>query len=182
MKIIRTLFQDNPELEGTHHFRPNSHKVIVVLDLEHQDEVYTNQIPDLASKMERALPGIFPREGDLMTHLCGGQDTEHEIHSFRDEVEQGTTLAHLMEHILLFMLSKRSLHCAGYTGRRSIDIERGIHTHYYMVVEYPTKLEAIVAIELAFELIKSWVDGKSVQMNPQHLISSIQDQIEVMLA
>lgn len=182
LKVVRTVFQENPDLEGTHHFRENSHKVIIVLDLENQDRITTDQIPSLAEKMERALPGIFPDESDAMTHLCGGKDSEHEIHSFREEIQTGTTLAHLMEHMLLFLLSKRSLHCAGYTGRRSIDIEQGIHTHYYMVVEYPSKLEAVIAIDLAFDLIQAWVEDRPANINPDHLIGMIQSHLQAMLA
>lgn len=159
MKIARTVFQENPDLEGTHHFRPNSKKVIVLLDLEDQAQITTDRIPNLPSLINQALPGIFPDPDDPLAHLCGGEDTSKEIHSFREEVVQGTTLAHLMEHILLFLLSKRTFHCAGYTGRRSMDIERGIRTHYYIVVEYPSRLEAIIAIDVAFDLIKAWADG-----------------------
>lgn len=182
MKIKSIIFQENPDLAGTHYFKDDSKQVIVVLDMEEQSVINTNQIDHLAAKIESVLPGIFienPGDGE---HLCGGRDTDRELHTFRQEIETGTNLAHLMEHLLLFLLSKRTLHCAGYSGRKSDDLQRGQNSLYYIVVEYPSKLEALVAIDYVFNLVKSWVFNQPLAITPDLYMETLQNRLHTMLA
>jgi hypothetical protein len=179
LKLVRTVFQDHDEHDSTGECIP---KLVLLIDMEDHLEFSTVQMPNLAEKMNAALPGIFPDEDSPLAHNCGGKESGIAIHPFRDEVEKGTNIPHLLEHILLFLLSKRSKHCAGYCGQRSIDIEQGILTHYYIVMDYPSKVEAVVAVDLAMQLVTSWIEGKTVVVDRDVLITGLQDRLDPMFA
>lgn len=178
MKIIRTIFQDAKYGNNSSKEAP---KFIIVLDMEDQSMLSTADIPNLPDKMEAALPGIFPNENSKFIHSCGGYGTGIEAHSFREELERGTDIPHLLEHVLLHLLSRRLNSCSGYCGQRSADIERGISTHYYLVMDYPSKIEAIVAVDLGFQLINAWIEGRTITIDPASLISGIREIIEPMV-
>jgi hypothetical protein len=144
-------------------------------------ELTTKDIPNLMEKIERALPGIFPDEFSPIVHFCGGHGTDIEQHAFHEEVERGTNIPHLFEHILLYLLSRRSNHCSAYCGQRSIDLEQGITTHYYLVLDYPSKIEAIVAVDLGFQMLSAWVNGVTVEIDPAAVIDGIRMMIEPMV-
>lgn len=141
----------------------------------------TSDLPGLSERIELALPGIFPTDGCEFDHSCGGSESHIEKHPFREEVEQGTNIPHLLEHILLHLLSRRSCRCAGYCGQRSIDIEEGITTHYYIVLDCPSKLEAILATDLGFQLVSAWVEGRTVTIDPAVVMDGVHQLLEPML-
>lgn len=175
LKIIRTIFQE-PESTA------NGLQFILVLDMEEAAELSTRDIPNLIHKMETALPGIFPDENSKFVHNCGGHRSADDEHSFRDELEKGTSIPHLYEHILLHLLSRRSCACSAFCGQRSIDVERGIKTHYYLVLDCPSKVEAIVASELGFHLIQSWVEGSPAMIDPEAVFAGINEMLGPMLS
>lgn len=178
LKVIRTLFQDfQSRLDSTEH----SPKLILVLDMEGQIDLSTNDIPDLASKLELALPGIFPDDSSPVAHSCGGNGSGIEKHTFREEIEAGTNIPHLLEHVVMHLMSRRCNHGTAYCGQRSIDLEKGILTHYYIVLDYPSKLEAIVAADLGFQLVSSWLHGRTVQIDPGVVLDGIRAIIEPMI-
>lgn len=174
MKIIRTVFQDSEVKDRPRQF-------ILVLDMEDSANFSTASIPDLISKMETALPGIFPSEGSRLAHECGGIRSGKPIHPFRDEVKQGTDIPHLLEHIILYLLSRRTKSCSAFCGQRSIDISQGITTHYYLVLECPSKIEAIIASDIGFQLVKAWIEGRTVTIDPLTILQSISVRIKPML-
>jgi hypothetical protein len=150
--------------------------------MEEQIEMSTSEIPTLPNMMEIALPGIFPDDDSPLLHSCGGEGTDVEKHTFREEIEQGTTIAHLMEHIVLYLLSRRTNHASAYCGQRSADLELGINTHYYLVMDYPSKVEAVVAADLAFQLVSSWVQGRAVTIDPDVVLEGVCQMIGPMVA
>jgi hypothetical protein len=178
LKIIRTIFQD---CESRHNADESKPKFIIVLDMEDKMELSTSDIENLTDKLNTALPGIFPNETDPLVHSCGGPGTDVEKHTFHEEMERGTNIPHLLEHVLLYLLSRRSNYCSAYCGQRSVDIENGITTHYYLILEYPSKLEAVVATDLAFQMVSAWVEGKTVTIDPKLLLEGILQTIEPMV-
>lgn len=177
LKITRTIFQDSePGYESVERMP----KFILILDMEEQAELSTADISDLPVKMEMALPGIFPNENSQFVHSCGGCGCDEE-HPLREEIERGTNIPHLFEHVLLHLLSRRQFPCSAYCGQRSVDIERGISTIYYLVMDYPSKLEAIVAADLGFKLISAWIEGNEFTLDPAVVLADINDTIEPMI-
>lgn len=178
LRIIRTVFQD-VEPRGDH--EETKPKCILVLDMENEMELSTSEIPDLVRKMEFALPGIFPDDDSPLVHSCGGLGTDVEKHSFREEIERGTTIPHLLEHVIIYLLSRRSNYCSAYCGQRSVDLDQGITTHYYLVMDYTSKLEAVVAVDLGFQLISAWVEGRAVAIDPAEVLDGLRQIIEPMV-
>jgi len=179
LKIIRTIFQDFPSRLDADDKSP---KFILVLDMEDQLELSTKDIPNLAQKLEIALPGIFPDESSPLSHSCGGKGTDVEKHTFREEIENGINIPHLMEHVMLHLLSRRCNHCSAYCGQRSVDLDQGIETHYYLVMDYPSKLEAIVAADLAFQIVSAWIEDRTVTIDPAVVLDGIRQMIEPMVS
>lgn len=176
MKILRTVFQDVKPGNSSAREAP---KFILVLDMEDQVGLSTADILDLPKKMELALPGVFPDEDSRFIHSCGGCESDVEEHPLREEIERGTNIPHLLEHVLLHLLSRRLNPCSGYCGQRSADIERGICSHFYLVMDYPSKLEAIVAADLGFRLVSAWIEGKTI--DPASVLTGIHEAIEQMI-
>lgn len=155
--------------------------MILVVDMERHIDMCTADISHLAEMMEYALPGIFPDEDSPVSHSCGGKGTDVEKHTFREEIERGTTIPHLLEHVVLHLLSRRTNHCSAYCGQRSTDFEQGIHTHYYLVMDYPSKVEAIVAADLGFQLVSSWIEGRAATIDPDVVMSGVCEMIRPMI-
>lgn len=170
MKIIRTVFHDHEPRRFT-----------LVLDMEESAGLMTSGIPGLIEKMELALPGVFPEERDPLSHTCGGGGTGVPEHAFREELERGTDIPHLLEHVLLHLLSRRTCACSAFCGQRSSDLDRGITTHHYLIIDCPSQLEAVVAVEIAFGLVSAWVEGRTVTINPQAVLDGIERAIGPMV-
>lgn len=179
MKIVRTVFQD---IESLANPEDKSQRLILVIDMEDQYNVSTGQIPGLVQKISSAIPGIFPEDGSEIVHTCGGHGTGIEEHSFREEIERGTDIPHLLEHVIMYLLSKRTKHCSAYCGQRSSDIERGITTQYYLVVDCPTKLEALIAADAGFRMVSSWLNGNNVTIDPRLILENMRKVIEPMFS
>ncbi|MEN6520410.1 MAG: hypothetical protein ABFD46_04565 [Armatimonadota bacterium] len=178
LKIIRIVFQDiQPRFDPT----GQPPKCVLVLDMEDQKGLCTNDVPCIAEKLEKALPGIFPDENSPVDHSCGGRGSDVEKHSFREEIERGTNIPHLLEHVLIYLLSRRSNHCAAYCGQRSVDLEQGIDTHYYLVMECPSELEAVVAIDLGFQIVSALINGSTMVIDPVKVLDGIQRALEPMV-
>lgn len=169
MKIIRTVFQQDG-------------RFVLVVDMEEQSGLSTLDIAGLEQKMTAALPGIFPGTSDPLTHFCGGQGTAIPEHTLREEVRRGTSIPHLLEHILLHLLSRRSLCCSAFCGQRSQDLASGLTTHYYLVLDCPSQIEAVVAVEIAFGLVSAWVEGRTVSVDPNALLRRIEGLIQPMVS
>jgi len=178
VRIISMAFQD---FQAQPKAAKKTPKFILVVDMEGQANLSTRDIPDIAEKIETALPDIFPKAGSAVDHSCGGNGTEIEQHSFREEVDRGMSIPHLLEHVLLHLLSRRSNRCTAYCGQRSADLERGITTHYWLVLDYPTKLEAIIAADLGFQLVSAWVEGRTVRIDPAVVLDGLRELIEPMV-
>ncbi len=155
--------------------------MVLVLDMEDKLELTTSQIPNIERMMEYALPGIFPDDDSPLAHSCGGAGTEHEKHTFREEIEAGTNIPHLLEHVVLYLLSRRTNHCSAYCGQRSGDIEAGINTHFYLVTDYPSKVEAIVAADIGFQLVSAWLEGRAAKIEPEVVINGVCKMLSPML-
>ncbi len=179
MHIINIIFQDAPQSESIRNLRQGSKRAIVHLDMENDADISTSAIPGLAKKMEIALPGILEAPAEELQHICGLADTD--AHDFKEEITEGTSLCHLLEHIIIYMLGRRMGRCAGFSGQRSQDIEAGLKTHHYLVVEYANKLEAIVAIDLAFQMVNAWLHDKTVSLDRDTLITGVQKRLALML-
>lgn len=175
LKIIRTVFQDPHPSDSS-----AAPRFVLVVDMQDHAGVSTSDIPDLIDKMQQALPGIFPDDASPYVHSCGGGAGSPE-HPFRDEIERGTDIPHLLEHVLLHLLSRRHPACSAFCGQRSIDLEQGITTHHYLVMDYPSKLEAIVAADLGFELVRAWVEGRTVSIDSATVLDGIRALIEPMV-
>lgn len=171
MEIIRVTFQK----------KDGQGRMALVLDLEEEAGLTTADIPHLADKMQIALPGIFPDESSQTIHSCGGGLTGIPKHSLREEIAGQTSIPHLLEHILLHLLSRGSCSCGGLCGQRSVDIEQGIATRWHIIVDCPSELEGVIAVGIGFELIYAWLQGKTVIHDPAAIFANIQDRIEQML-
>ena len=178
MKVVRTIFQDIESIGS----RDKSQKIVLVIDMEEQFGLSTQSIPGIALKMRQAIPGIFPEDGSEVVHSCGGQGTGINEHSFQEEIETGTDIPHLLEHVIMYLLSKRSNQCSAYCGQRASDIERGISTHYYIVVDCQSKLEAMVAADIGYKLVSSWLSGTTVTLDPQLMLEDMRRVIEPMFS
>jgi len=154
-------------------------RMVLVLDLKGEEGLRTSEIPDLAAKLETALPGIFPQSDDMYAHMCGTGEAQH---AFREEIERGTTVVHLLEHVILHLLGRSNGRCGGFSGQRSVDQERGIKNHYYIVTDYTDKLQAVVAAELAFHLVSAWMSNRTVRLDADAIAKSVSYRIEGMLA
>lgn len=176
MKIIRTIFQ-NPDSDSDQ----QPQQFILVVDMESEINLTTHDIPNIIGKMEKALPGIFPDDSSPLAHNCGGGKFGVDEHTFKEEIENGTSIPHLLEHVLLHLLSRRSYSCSAFCGQRSVDIERGIDTHYYLVIDCPSKIEAVVASEIGFYLIQSWIKGETAVIDPTAIFAGIHSMIDPML-
>jgi len=179
LHILSIVFQDDPQSESLRNLQRGSKRAIVHLDMEGDAGRSTSTISGLTQKMETALPGILEAPDGELQHLCGLAETD--AHDFKEELFEGTNLCHLLEHIIIYMLGRRMGRCAGFSGQRSQDIEAGLKTHHYLVVEYANKLEAVVAIDLAFQLVNAWLQDKTVNLNRELLISSVQRRLMSML-
>ncbi|MBI2842307.1 MAG: hypothetical protein HYX78_02800 [Armatimonadetes bacterium] len=179
LKIIRTIFQD---CESRHDPSVVQPKFVLVLDMEDKNHITSADIPNIREKMEMALPGIFPDEDSPLVHSCGGRGTDIEKHSFYEEIEQGTNIPHLLEHVIIHLMSRRSNQCSAYCGQRSVDLENGVSTHYYLVMDYPSKLEAVIAADLAFQLVSAWTEGRTVTIDPVTVLEGIRGIIEPMVS
>lgn len=168
MKIIRTVLQG----EG---------KFTLVIDMQGKAALSTADMPGLASKMAAALPGIFPDTASPIVHTCGGGPAGGSEHPFREELERGMSIPHLLEHVLLHLLSRRTLCCSAFCGQRSADIERGITTHYYLVLDCPSELEAVVAVEIAFGLVSAWIEGRTVTVDSHAVLDRLRQTIAPMV-
>ncbi len=149
--------------------------------MENRSHVSTTDIPFLVEKMEAALPNIFPAEDSPFAHVCGGADTGISEHSFREEIERGTDIPHLLEHVLLHLLSRRMSACCAYCGQRGTDLESGVTSHFYLVLDCPSQLEAVVAVELGFDLVRSWLDGRTVTIDSASFVAGICGLLEPMV-
>lgn len=178
MKILRTVFQDSEVRGKTGHTAP---RLILVLDMEDQINISTRNIPNITHKIEYALPGIFPTADSRLMHSCGGEGTDTAEHSFREEINNGTDIPHLLEHVIMFLLSRRTYSSSAYCGQRSIDIEHGITSHYYLVFEYSSRFEAIIAVDIGYQLVTSWIEGRTVKIDPDTVIGELCKLIEPMV-
>ena len=179
MKVIRTIFQDIESISAPTY---KSQKLVLVVDMEEHFGLSTKSIAGLEKKMRLSLPGIFPMDGSDVVHSCGGQGTDAEEHSFYEEIESGTDIPHLLEHVIMYLLSRRTNHCSAYCGQRSSDIARGISTHYYIVVDCHSKLEAMIAADVGFRLISSWLTGDAVTIDPHLMLEDMRKVIEPMFS
>lgn len=178
LRLIRTVFQDPMTDEKT---SIDIERFTVVIDMADHMLLSTADISDLAQKMDLALPGIFPTDCSPLSHNCGGGNSGIEEHTFREEIDIGTNIPHLLEHVLLHLLSRRSHQCSAYCGQRSIDIERGITTHYYLVLDCPSKIEAVVAVDIGFGLVNAWINGHQPTIDAGAVLSHINDIIKPMV-
>lgn len=178
LKLLRMTFQEgaDPDTPGE-----SSSKLVLVVDMEDENHFSTKDIPGLARKMEIAIPGIFPDDDGPLSHNCGGGKSGVTLHSFREEVEHGTHIPHLLEHVIMYLMSKRTSKCSAYCGQRSVDLDQGICTHYYMVFDYPSKVEAVVAVDLAMQVVTAWMQGKTVVIDPNDVIAGVKALLEPMV-
>jgi hypothetical protein len=49
-------------------------------------------------------------------------------------------------------------------------------------MDYPSKVEAVVAVDLAMQLVTSWIEGKTVVVDRDVLITGLQDRLDPMFA
>lgn len=152
--------------------------MVIVLSLEGHESPWTDGIQGLARKIETALPGMFPESDDCYAHVCGTGGSQH---SFREEIEKGTTVVHLLEHVILHLLGRSSGRCSGFSGQRSVDLERGITDHHYIVTDYTDKIQALVAADLAFQLVSAWMAGREVRLDAETITKAVNNRLEAML-
>jgi hypothetical protein len=179
LHIINIVFQDTPQSESIRNLQQGSKRAIIHLDMGNDANISTSAIPSLVKKMETALPGILEAPAEELQHICGLAATD--AHDFKEEIIEGTGLCHLLEHLIIYMLGRRMGRCAGFSGQRSQDIETGLKTHHYLVVEYANKLEAVVAIDLAFQMVNAWLHNKTIRLNRDTLITGVQKRLALML-
>jgi hypothetical protein len=178
LKILRTIFEDSGlQIRNIYHSLAGQ-RMILLLDMEGSSSLRTGDIPDIIAKLETAFPGIFEETSKGYYHSCG-QD-EH-CHAFREEVERGTSIPHLLEHVILYLLGGWNGRCSGLSGQRSVDLEKGLTDHYYVVTEYNDKIEAVAASELAFCLVSAWMDGRMLRLEANGLADSVHKRLAGML-
>jgi len=178
LRIVRTIFEENTESEqGANSFKHNG-RMILVLGFEDGESLQASRISNLAAKLETALPGIFPQPDNGFAHMCG---TGKSRHTFRQEIERGTTVVHLLEHVILHLLSRSDGRCRGFSGQRSGDLERGITNCHYVVTHYTDKIQALVAADLAFQMVAAWVAGRTVRLDADIIVKAVNDRLGAML-
>ncbi len=82
---------------------------------------------------------------------------------------------------MLYLLSRRTNHCSAYCGQRSIDLESEIDTHHYIVMDYPSKLEAILAADSGFQLVMAWMEDRLVKIELIEVLDGIRQMMEPMI-
>jgi hypothetical protein len=172
---LKTVFQASPEKDDSGVL---CERVVLVLQIEDAAELHTAAICDLQDKMETAFPGIFTSDSDAFAHMCGIGEGQHD---FRAEIEEGTTVPHLLEHVILHIIGRSSGKCSGFTGQRSSDIERGITDLHYIVTDCPDRLQAVVATDLALHVVQAWLAGRTVRLDRRNMVDSLHDRLQNML-
>ncbi|HUV05319.1 MAG TPA: hypothetical protein VMX94_09455 [Armatimonadota bacterium] len=178
LKVLRTIFEEGSTQTRDGETNRRRGRMILVLKIENESELHTTGICRLAKKMEAALPGILPQTDDAYAHVCGAGSTRH---GFREEIEKGTTVPHLIEHLILHMLGRSNSGCSGFSGQRSIDLARGIGDHYYVVTDYADKLQALVVADLAIQLVSAWMAGRTVKLEAGALLDAIEGRLKAVL-
>lgn len=129
-------------LRGPNYWSIRRHQLIVMrLDLEKMDEVFSNEIPGFYAGLTQALPS-------LNSHCC----SKGYPGGFFERVEAGTLMGHIIEHIALELQSLAGM-SVGF-GRTRVSSTPGI---YRVVFEYkdPTagRYAARAAVRICQELI-----------------------------
>ena len=121
----------------------------VEVDLGKYSAVSTNDIKGFSKKLLRLLPTL--RDHECFAGECGG---------FVEEMEQGTDLAHVMEHVALEMLRLANGSRRRYTGWTRKTRRKGVHVIHFQA---PSGAMAKRASQCAILAIESIIDGKPIK-------------------
>ncbi len=122
----------------------------VELDLRHWDSADTLAVPQFGSR----LFGIIP---SLMSHKC----MSGKVGGFYREVGRGTGFAHVIEHVILELISLVDPDGPDYTGWTREVNGRGTHIIHYGAPDFMVgRLGAVLAVDL----VKRLIAGKEVDM------------------
>src|SRR5947208_278923 len=108
-------------LRGPNIWSVKNHKLIQMLvDPGTSREVATNHLPDFNDRLKALLPSLY-------NHCCG----EGSPGSFLKQVQEGTSLAHVVEHVALEIQSLAGINCCFSTIKETV--QPGQH---YVVFSY----------------------------------------------
>lgn len=135
MKILEIKVMRGPNYWSTYR-----HKLVVVkLDLEESEEFQTNKIDGFADNLQDLMPSLY-------THRC----SEGKQGGFLECVRQGTSLAHVLEHIALEMQSLAGMQCG--FGRTILTSKPGI---YHVIFSYQAEKAGIYAARAALHIVQA---------------------------
>ncbi len=124
-------------------------KVIMLkLDLEDQQHIQTNEVPQLAQKLQKLLPGLYKHRSSEGTE--GG---------FIRLVNEGTTLSKVVQHIALELQTMAGMD-SGY-GRRYASSQPGID---FVVFSYQEERAGEYAAEAAVRITEALVRNEKVSV------------------
>jgi cyanophycin synthetase len=130
-------------LKGPNYWSIRRHQLIVMhLDLEEMDEVFSNEVPGFYQGLIIAMPSLG--EHGCSKGYPGG---------FFERVQEGTLMGHIIEHIALELQSLAGMEVA--FGRTRMSSKQGI---YRVVFEYKDPAAGRYAARAAVRICKSLIE------------------------
>jgi cyanophycin synthetase len=133
MRVIQTKVLRGPNVWSN--YRKNL--IVVDLDLEEFNEVYTDEIVNFSQRLKQLIPSLHEHHCSLKKE--GG---------FFERVDRGTLLGHVMEHVALEIQTLVGMEC-GY-GRVRESNKLGI---FHVVFSYQIEKAGLRAAEMALEIV-----------------------------
>jgi len=130
-------------MQGANYFSAGN-VVVLLLDLNEYDEVFTNQIPGFYTKLSSLLPS-------LIEHHC----SVGKRGGFFIRVKEGTLLGHVTEHVAIELQTMAGMNVGFGKTRRTT--KKGV---YNVVVRYLDEEAGIYAVKSAVKLINSILKDK----------------------
>ncbi|MBB6610911.1 cyanophycin synthetase [Pontibacter sp. Tf4] len=144
MKILELKIMRGPNYWSIKH-----PKIIVLkLDLEDLQHVQTNEIPNLAQKIQKLFPGMYKHRSSAGTE--GG---------FIRLLEEGTVFSKVVQHIALELQTMAGMN-SGY-GRRYAGSQPGVET---IVFSYQQERAGAYAAEAAVRITEALARGEKVSI------------------
>ena len=145
MKVIERRVLRGPNV---HARRPC---LMAVIDLEDLDEVSSADRSGFTERLLSLLPS-------LVEHRC----SRGHRGGFVERLEEGTYMAHIVEHVTLELQSLAG-HDTGFGRARAVNGRPG---HYRVVVSYREEAVAQRALDLALVLVQQVAEGQAVALAP----------------
>jgi cyanophycin synthetase len=137
-------------LKGPNYWSVTRHKIIqLLLDVEEYRGLSTKDIDGFYDRLKNAMPTLY-------NHSCN----EGVPGGIFKEVQQGTSLAHVVEHVALELQELAGL-CTRFGRTRSTNIEG----QYQVVFSYCEEEEGVYAARAAVSITEALAGGENISVN-----------------